>query len=349
MRKLILIAVFFSLFIKTYSQVGGNGVYKFLEVPNSARVAALGGNQVGIQDNDLDFVYHNPSLLNSSMNNFMNLNYVSFYDGIKFGYVSYARTLPKLGNFALGVHFVNYGDFNQTNNTGEITGNFTAADYALNIVWSRAIDSLFTFGANLKPLLSNLESYTSYGLALDLGITYYNPASLFSMSLVMKNLGTQIKPYYDDHYEPLPFDIQFGISKKLAHAPFRFSITAHHLTVLDMTYEKPDALKSNLFGEEDENSSKSLNDYSDMFLRHFIVGIEFVPTKNFYARFGYNHQRRQEMVIEEKGGFTGFSWGFGIKIKKFKISYGRASYHLVGGTNHFSLAVNFSEFKRQKS
>ena len=45
---------------------------------------------------------------------------------------------------------------------------------------------------------------------------------------------------------------------------------------------------------------------------------------------------------------VGFSWGFGIKISKFHFSYGRATYHLAGGSNHFSLSTNLSDFYHKK-
>jgi hypothetical protein len=276
------------------------------------------------------------------------MNYVGYFADIKYGYVSYAKSFGKVGNFATGIHYINYGEFIEANEDGIITGNFKAAEYALNLIWSKPIDSLFTVGANLKPILSNLEEYKSYGLALDLGITYHNPKNLLTAALVFKNIGTQIKPYYEGHYEPLPFEIQLGFSKKLSHAPFRISIIAQQLQKIDLTYNKPEEKKQSSTFSNEYESKNQLEEYADKFMRHLILGVEFIPFKNFYFNFGYNHQRRKEMQIIDKLGFVGFSWGFGLKIKKFHISYGRASYHLAGASNHFSLSVNFSNFYKKR-
>ena len=78
--------------ISSFAQEGGNSVYKFLELTNSARVASLGGNVISINDNDLNFSYHNPALLNNHVANNLVLNYVNYFSDINYGYVSYSKT-----------------------------------------------------------------------------------------------------------------------------------------------------------------------------------------------------------------------------------------------------------------
>jgi len=55
----------------------------------------------------------------------------------------------------------------------------------------------------------------------------------------------------------------------------------------------------------------------------------------------------EEMKIESKPGMVGFSWGIGIKVSKFRISYGRSVFHLAGGTNQFSFSMNLDEFSKK--
>ncbi|MDX2442255.1 MAG: hypothetical protein QNK30_00520 [Bacteroidales bacterium] len=42
-----------------FGQIGGRSTYAFLNLTNSARVAALGGKIVSLPDNDLDLPFHN--------------------------------------------------------------------------------------------------------------------------------------------------------------------------------------------------------------------------------------------------------------------------------------------------
>lgn len=345
---LLLLAVVAPVWLNA-QQVGGTATYKFMTLTNSARVAALGGEVITPRENDLNICFHNPATLSPTMDNHLVLNYVRYFADINYGYMSYAKDIKKIGTFAAGIHYVNYGSFTEADELGNRYGEFKAAEYAINIMWSRPIDSLFTAGINLKPVISNLEKYNSYGIAADIGISYHNPSNRFNAAFVLKNIGSQIKPYHHDNYEPLPFDMQLSVSQKLAHAPFRFTLLLHHLHRWDLTYnnpENPDKEIDPFTGEVIEESA--FDKYSDMVLRHAIFGAEILITDNFHIDFGYNHQRRKELQISTKPYLVGFSWGFGFKISKFHISYGRATYHLAGASNHFSFSTNFSEFYQKK-
>ena len=346
-KKIILLFIVFSLSFPFFGQIGGNATYDFLNLTNSARVAALGGENISIQDSDLNFVYHNPALLNSAMSENIVINYVNYFADINYGYAAYAHSFNKAGIFAAGLHYINYGKFIEADETGIITGEFKAFELALNIFHSRTIlDSLFVIGFNLKPLYSKLETYTSFGLALDAGISYSNTEKLFSTGLVIKNIGHQIKPYVEGNYEPLPFDIQLGVSQKLAHAPFRVSLLLHHLYKWDLTY---DINANQAFSTASNTIIEQPNsDFFDKALRHAIFSVEFIPTKNFIVMVGYNHQKRKEMMISTKPFLVGYSWGLQIKISKFKISYSQSILHLAGISNHISLNFNLKHFYKKQ-
>lgn len=335
---------------KLSAQLGGNATYAFLNLTNSARVASLGGKVVSLWDDDLNLPFHNPALLNDGMSNHLVLNYVNYFSDINYGYVSYARSYDKVGNFALGLHYINYGKFTAADNVGNITGEFRAAEYAFNMFYSRAIDSSFSIGVNLKPAYSVLETYRSFGMVADIGLNYTGNDKLFSAGLVLRNVGVQIKPYHEGNREPVPFEILIGLSQKLRHAPFRLSLVAHNLQKPDLSYKDP--AKNN---EEfdpitgDPIPENKFARFGDNLLRHLIFGVEFIPFENFYLRAGYNYQRRQELKISSRVAMVGFSYGFGIKISKFHLSYGRATYHLAGASNHFSVSTNFSSFYRKHS
>lgn len=332
------------------SQSGGDNTYDFLSITNSARVASLGGQVVSLKDDDLNLVYHNPSLLTPAMSSQLALNYINYFAGTNFGYVGYAWQPKKKYTLATGLHYLNYGEFISAEPTGIQTGTFRADDYALNTYWSRPLaDSNWRVGATAKAIYSQYESYNSFGLAFDAGITYSNEEKLFSAALVMKNAGFQLKRYNpNDKHEPLPFEIQLGLTQQLRHAPFRFSFTAHQLQQFNLLYktekDKEEEIDP-LSGEPIPETPGA--DFADNLMRHLIFGLEFTPSKNFYISLGYNYKRRQELKIDEMAGMAGFSYGFGLKIKKLRISYGRSTYHLAGASNHFSVTLNLSELNQK--
>jgi len=344
MRIAVIIALTLLIPMVASAQKGGESTYSFLGLTNSARVAALGGEAVSLMDDDINLVFHNPALLTPGMHNNLNLNYVNYFSGVNFGYASYGYQREGIGSFAAGMHYVNYGVFDRTDELGENQGTFRASEYALNLVYARTlIDTFLTVGINMKPIYSTLESYSSLGLAFDVGLVYNNPNTHTTIGLVAKNMGLQITSYTGER-EKLPFEIQAGITQGLAHAPFRFSIIYQNLERWDLTYELDDSDNNSTIGNEVEVGGFDV--FGDRLMRHLVFGVELLMGENFHFDLGYNYKRRQEMKVTARPGAVGFSWGFGFRVSKFHISYGRSSYHLAGGTNHFSFTTNLSDFYR---
>lgn len=337
------------VYVQLSAQIGGSYTYAFLNLPNSARIAALGGNANAIKDDDISLALVNPSLITTKMHNEVALSFIDYYSDINYGFVSYARNFKKVGMFDASMQFINYGKFTNTDASGVSYGTFTAGEYAMNIGWGRLLDSMFSIGANLKNIYSHLNEYTSYGLAVDVGGTYHNSKSNFTATLLALNIGRQVKYYIDGNSEPLPFELQAGISKKLAHTPFRLSLVFRHLEKYDLTYTDPshpeptvDALTGEPLPE------KKFGKFLDNGMRHIVVGGEFMPSRNFSIRLGYNYQRRKELTVETKTSTVGFCWGFGFRIKQFHFNYARAAYHLAGSPNHITLSTNLSNIFKSK-
>jgi hypothetical protein len=342
-KKHILIIILLIISIKLFSQAG-NGVYQFLDLPVSSRLAALGGTNISLNDNDINFAFQNPALLTLETNNNIGLNMANYLADIKFGSALYARNLDSKNFFAVGIQYVDYGTFKETNEFNEILGNFTAKDMAINIIYARPLTKNITVGGTLKPIYSVYERYTSFGLALDAGISYNNPQQFFSAGLVIKNIGTQLKGYYThengQHYESLPLNVQLGVSKKLAHAPLRFSLNLHNLQRWDLNY-----LTLNLSGVNNSSTKNSNIGFVDMAFRHSIIGLEFVPGKNFYLAASYNHRRHQELSMGGFKSLAGFSFGGGIKLYKFHVGFGMSQFQVGNYSYQFSLATSLNDFR----
>jgi hypothetical protein len=195
---------------------------------------------------------------------------------------------------------------------------------------------------NFKPVLSHLEKYTSFGFAFDFGAAYHSRSGLFSAGLTVRNAGLQVTTYAGENRERLPFEVQAGLSKKLAHAPLRFSFTLRHLEKYDLTYEYNDTTSS--------KSNLQSSEFLENIMRHAIFGLELVPHKNFYLSAGYNYQRRRELQVESRVATAGLSWGFGIRTSMLDIEFGRAAYHLAGSSNHVSFIIRpdliYSRFRK---
>jgi len=246
------------------------------------------------------------------------------------------------------MQYIDYGKFQEADETGVQYGYFHAGEYALNIGWGRKLTPLFAVGANLKFIYSSLESYNSFGMAVDVAGSYFSKDELFDASLIFRNIGYQIVAYSSGNHEPLPFEIQAGLSKKLKHIPLRFSALFTHLEKWDVRYENPVNPSGGIdpvTGEPNEISG--VDEFFDNLMRHIILGGELTIAKVLSLQISYNYQRRQEMKIQAKTSTVGFSFGFGIRVKQFQFSYARSAYHLVGSPNFITVAVNLDGFKKK--
>lgn len=336
-KKYILILLLISS-IYSFAQTGGMYAYPFLNQPNSARLSALGGNAFPVNDSDITLAYTNPSLIKASMHNQIALSYVDYFSDINAGFIGYGFSHKKAGNFVATLQFINYGKFTETDATGIELGQFSGGEYALNVGWARPLAKNLSIGANLKNIFSQLEQYTSYGIAVDVASTYFVPEKEIGISLIAKNIGRQITTYNHSGVEPLPFDIQLSFSKRLEHLPFRFILSIDKLHKWNLAYNDPNAaVEIDPFTGEEIKQNNAAKTF-DLIARHFVFGGEFAPGKgNFAIRLGYDYNRRQEMKVDTRKAMTGFSWGFGFKISRFNLSYARSSQHLASGVNTFTI------------
>jgi len=316
--------------------------YEFLNLSSTARITAAGGYAVPGLDNDLGMALFYPSLNNRNMTSQLSLNFVDYFGDISYGTAAMNKSFEKAGNFTLSVQYIDYGIFSEADELGNRLAEFSAGEYAINVGWGRSLTNRLSIGSNLKTIFSNFEQYSSFGLAVDVSVSYLDPDRMIGTSLVVRNIGRQITKYNDGGHESLPFDIVFGISKKLINAPLRFSMVAHNLHRYDLTYDDFVTQETTFIGNENQTitSRERFGEISDKILRHTVFGFEFTPSPNFTAGIGYNYRRRQEMKVDTRLSTVGLSWGIGIKISHFRFHYGRANYHLAGAPNHFSVSTN---------
>ncbi|MCH8332007.1 MAG: type IX secretion system protein PorQ [Bacteroidetes bacterium] len=346
MRKTLFLSLSLLITTVAVAQIGGVLTYEFMNLPVSARIAALGGQQIGIKENDLNLAYLNPSLYSLETDRQMTFNTSLYFSGINYGYFGFGHQLDKWKTSAgYGVQFIHYGVMEGRDAMGQTTANFVPGEYVVHAGGSRSYAN-YTYGANLKIIHSVLESYTSFGVAMDFAGMVVDSNRDLNATIVVKNIGTQLTTYVPGNREPIPFEIQAGFSKYL---PFRLSVTLHNLQTFDIRYNDPNEAPEITFTvDSTEGPPKEKKYIADKLFRHFIFGGEMLLSDNFNIMIGYNHMRRKELTTESLRGLAGFSGGVMIRIKKFRISYSRSWYFVRGGANHFSITTNLIYFTHNK-
>lgn len=327
----LLLCLMITLPLSAQIKGAGSGVFHFLNLPASSRLNALGGENVSISDDDISMAFINPALLTAHTDKVLQLNYAYYLAGTMFGSAMYGHNYRD-NYFGAAVHYLDYGKMSYADENGNLLGTtFTAKDICVNLMYARQLGPLFRVGATLKPIFSVYEQYTSFAMGADIGGHFQTADSTFQMGLALRNVGWQLKSFYEEdfgqHTEMLPLNLELGLSYRLAHAPLRFSLTAHNLQCWDIAPA----------GEEVK--------WYDMLFRHTIWAVDIVPKSNkFYLTLSYNHRRQAEMNLTDVRSLAGFAFGAGIKIYKFRLGFAMSQYTKSNFTYQVSLSTDINSF-----
>ncbi|OIQ22449.1 MAG: penicillin-binding protein [Flavobacterium sp. MedPE-SWcel] len=331
--------LFFLLFCSSlsFSQIGGKSTYQFLSLVTSPRQAALGGKTVTIYDYDVNQAIYNPATINPDMHNQLSVNYGSYFGEVTYGTAAYAYTYDRhVQTFHAGVSYVNYGTFEGRDEAGLLTGDFTGSEIALSFGYSYNIPWTDIYvGANGKMISSTLESYNSFGGAIDIGAIYIDEDNDINIALAVRNIGTQFTTYAGLQ-ENLPLEIIAGISQDVENVPVRWHITLENLQQWNIAFSNPNRAEQGIDGSVKEEKVSFVNNA----LRHLIMGAELFPGKSFNLRVGYNFRRGEELRIEEQRNFSGISVGLGLRFNNMRFDYSYSRYTLAANTSLFGLMIN---------
>jgi hypothetical protein len=337
---MILKKYFFSFFLFSIcsitGQVGGEEIYQFLNLSTSARQISLGGEVLTLLD-DVNQPMWNPSVINQDLDNKLSVNYTNYLTGINIGSMSFAKFISRrFGTIHGSIKYINYGSLIGADELGNETGNFNASDIAISVGYSINIPKTnFFIGSNIRLINSNISNFSSTGISTDLSILYNNPYKPFLITLVVRNLGTQIKSYTGEK-EVLPFKLALGGSYKLEHVPLKWYATIDNLQKWNISVSNPSDQTTGLDGSV---TDKNIG-FIENTMRHLVIGAELFPESALNVRVGYNFRRSAELKLQNVRTFSGFSFGFGIKMNKLKFNYAYSKFHSAANASTFSLLID---------
>lgn len=337
-RAEILTIIFCFIFLLGTTQtIGGSSAYNFLKLSATPLLTAAGGVNTSYKTNEAGMAANNPALLNSDLHTQLALAFNSFLAGIKAYSLTGAYQYEKWNTtFGSQIYFVDYGTIPFTDAAGNVNGNFHPVDYVVQVSAARQYLERWNYGASLKFINSNYQLYKSSAIAVDFGVLYSDTSNNIFASLLAKNMGLQLTTYAGES-EDLPFDLQIGVTKRLAKAPLGFSVTAQHLHQFNTVYDDENF--------NAENNLPSNDNFFNRVFNHFVFAGHIYVGNHLEATLGYNHLRRQDLNIGSSGnGLNGFSMGVRIKFSKLQVLYARSNYQQNVAYNQFGLTMALNEF-----
>ena len=304
----------------------GNAVYQFLKLPYSAKSTSLGGINISSIGDDLGLAMMQPALLSTKLDGEFQLSVKPYFAGIQQYDLNGANKLKSDWVIGWGVHYMDYGSIAQTDMLGNEYGSFNPNEYAIQLGVAKTYQEYFHFGTQIKFIQSNYGQYRSNGIAMDVGLRYLAPYGLSQWSILLQNVGTQLK--YFQVKEELPLNLILGWSKKLANAPFQFSVTAERLSVWNDNYYDMDFY--NTEGYQKPGSLQNL-------FNHLVLGTQLYIGQSFEIDLGYHFARRFELNLpNQPNSLNGLSAGFGFPYKRIQFQYGTGFFQ-KNNYHHFTL------------
>lgn len=314
--------------------------YSILNNNSTSRNSSLGGYPTGVFDSeDASIAIFLPSNLLPSHDKQLVINYNNHFADSDFGMLNYSFKVKENGVFSTSLFYNNYGDFEYYTPSGTSLGNsFTASDWIFQLGHSKKLSENIQIGVNLKFLGSVFEQYKSFAIGSDISLTYFEEEKQIGGYLLLSNIGTTIKSYQESNYNnKLPFSSVLGVNTKLKHAPIRFHFSYHHLNKWSFSPKT----------QTSSQSSVQINQLFYNFFNHIVIGTEFLFSKNFNMRFGYDFLSRNDLQPESRPGTTGISWGVGFKVKSLKINYSNSKYHFSGTSNNITIIKQLKSFSNK--
>lgn len=292
-----------------FASGAGTTAANFLKVSMNARAMALAGAYGALAD-DSGAVFSNPAGLASFDKKEMGFGFTSYFQDAKMANLSYASDMAG-GRFGLGLNALSVTGIEKrglSDATGIVpkTGSFDATDAALILAFARrnGISSLVEnvdTGFAAKLIKSDIDSSSAFAAALDAGVLY-RVSEKTNLSMVMQNLGTEMK--YEEEGDPLPLVFKLGFAHKYSE-------------------------KTNLLAE----ASEYFNDekfYAAFAAEHWIR--EALALRAGY-KFGYD--------TSNLGNQVGLSLGFGLKVSGIGIDYAFLPFGELGNIHRFGFWMQF--------
>jgi len=353
----------------------------FLTITPDSRAGGMGDAGVGLTP-DVSSQHWNPAkhvFLESDMG--VGLSYSpwlrNLVDDINMAYLSGYKKLDDVQAISSSLRYFSLGDIIFTSDFGEIQGQQSPNEFAIDLGYSRLLSESFSGAVALRYIRSDLtggqmvngvETHAGNSFAADVAFYYYNDFRAnrkdnnFSAGINIQNIGSKISYTEGETKDFIPTNLMLGASYTTNlddYNSFTFSFEANKLLVptppADSTQYDPDEviLPAGINSDIGPIEGMIVSFYDapggfqeEMQEINLAMGIEYWYNKQFSIRGGYFYEH------ENKGNRKYFTAGAGLKMNVFALDF---SYLIPTQRNHplentlrFTLSFDIDAFGNQR-
>ena len=282
--------------------------FHFLSTHVGARPSALAGAVVAHRG-DIHGIYFNPAGLGAISQQVASATYLKHVLDFQSGFLGYAHPIRKRGVIAGAINYIDYGQFEERDESGQQIGTFNANTIVITGTYATQLMDSLLIGVSGKYIRSVIQAFTADAIAADVGLVYAVPyIDDLTVGVAVLNTGQALSAFVDDK-ERLPQKIIAGFSKKLAHLPLLLNVNGYKVS-----------------GDDDIQ---------------FAVGGEFNIAPGVNLRLGYDSIGRDQLVNSDLDRLAGISVGFGFARNEYQLDYAFSSMGQVGSLNRVTFTYRF--------
>jgi len=284
----------------------GTSAFPFLKINIGARAIGMGGAATGLAD-DESALYYNPSGIAGAKEKRWIGGYHNYFVDMQSGFVGMIFPLDEKSTVAGYFDYLGYGEFVETDTSGQRLGTFGGGDMVLAAAYARQLGYHFKVGLTAKFIYEKVQDYSASGAAVDVGARYTDDRERFTGGIMVQNLGKQLSALDSEKYR-LPLTLRGGVSYRPRGLPL--------------------LLASDLIMPVD-------NDVE------FAVGAEYHELKPLYLRMGWNSFGSNYRAVNSDDNWAGMTFGVGFDYKRLHIAYAYAPGAELGESHRITVTGGF--------
>ncbi len=267
------------------------------------RSIGMGESFTAIAD-DFSAVHYNPAGIGQVWEPQLFMSHQSYLESSFYETAGFVDPL-KVGTLALGLSYINYGNFDLRDSTGTLQGGYTPFDMVARGAFGFPLASDLYAGLGSVWLRQQITSSVYTALAWNFGFLL-QPSKALRLGLSFQNLGV------DNINYNLPTQLNAGASYKI-----------------DLAAKQSQTLLLSGGG-----------DFSLESLSHLNAGFEYAFLSNYFLRGGYLYNLQDQGLGWEQG----LSFGAGVKLSQFQLDYSYTFEGDLGNVQTVALTVYFPPY-----
>lgn len=287
----------FALAALAVMAVAGNafaqGTGRSLDIQPGARQNGFGSAGVALAEDATGVTWWNPAALGFVNKSAVELTYAQLVPGladdVSYNFATFVRPLEGWGAFGVGLVFLTYGTSQETDQQGNVIGEFTSNEVSPALYYGTKLLPDFSVGASLKYIRIQLAPEKNNGVGQTFGVDfaglYRIPSARLNLGVNVQNIGPSVTFLNEDEKSPLSRNVRAGFAWE--------ATSSKELRIL-------------LVG--DFNQSLVTNKF-----RTYNGGTEIKYTDKIAGRIGY--------YSDPLGDIEDLTYGLGIEWKGLSLDY----------------------------